>query len=374
LECGAPLKASASEESAEILPEDATTELAEAASQTEPEGGDESPKDAESEPVDAKTEEAESISSAVLKSRSLSIRSAVHHVRGLVKENDQDFVQKHDVDYPLHGFKISILAGADGIGGAASGERWAHATVSLFMGGMGVHLPGFDDQEKHVDREQFWELLKSKVHTYFYPTINWVTQCIYAFGDQTMKGKYGCTFSASVTISDLQNSRAITYIYSVGDSSTFLITSEGIEKLTTDHSSASGALKKYVGYKQPSANGDVIVREFEFNSSFPYATLVHCSDGLTNMLSPEVIREVCETHSNPLMAVCSLIRRALTVEIPFGFSSDAEVPVTTGDDNILVGILCLKGKVRNNEFSEKNSSDSDEPADPLTQNENGSTS
>ena len=95
------------------------------------------------------------------------------------------------------------------------------------------------------------------------------------------------------------------YISHIGDSRVYSIIGEKIERLTTDHSyveklvkdgtitpeEAENHPKKHVLIKAlgcvPEIEPDIIERKFEKNE-----ILVICSDGLTNMLKDDKIRDV----------------------------------------------------------------------------------
>lgn len=272
----------------------------------------------------------------------ITVAAACKHVCGPVKENDQDYCLVEEIEFPLHGFKVVIATGNDGIGGGTGGERWAHATAHLFLAAMGARIPPFDRQEKFLDREQFWQLLNEKVKTYFFPVIDWVTKCVYNFGSQEVgqdqRGKqrtFGCTWVAVVLICDLITGRVVMHGYSVGDSNFFLVTPDQIEKLNTDDS-REGRLDRWVG-QGGSANGQVFVRELQLNrDNLPFLRLLLCSDGVSNMLSSDDIAATVREFTEPAQAVNEIFNRALSVEVPFGFLQhpDAKIPVTVGDDNM----------------------------------------
>ena len=280
----------------------------------------------------------------------MNLRYAAHHERGPVKENDQDYVRQMPISFPLHQIEVVITAGADGVGGAARGERWAQATVDLFLGAFGTRMPGFDDQERFVDHGQFLDLINSKVKTWLFPTVNWVTQCINSFGTQEMgeKKHYGCTFVLTILVCDRQTGKIFLYGYSVGDSSIFLLTRDDkIEKLTTDHSAENGALERLIGYGHANADGNLIEREYQLNLDFPSLLLFHCSDGVTTKLSPEGIEEICR-RERPKQAVQTLITRAMNEAVPYATirPDNPDPSVTLADDNGFAAITSTVVKLK----------------------------
>lgn len=287
-------------------------------------------------------------SATEMDSTPMEVSVSCQHVKGPVKENDQDYCLTVEIDYPLHGFRIVLMVGADGIGGAAGGERWAQATAHMFVGAIRTRLPAFDSQEKFLDRNSFGESLVNQANTFFFPTINWVTSCIYQFGVSEMgeKKNFGCTLVAAAMVCDLQTGAVTMWRYSVGDSSIFMLFDDTIDKINEDHS-RDGQLTRYVG-QGINANGSFEKQSFQVQPGLMgRIMLLLCSDGLTNMLSPDQIMEVCfKTGITPAKAARALIKAALEVEIPYGetINPNPDVPVTTGDDNIFVAITQFKSK------------------------------
>lgn len=272
----------------------------------------------------------------------ISVQASTKTIKGPVKENNQDYVKTEVFAFPTHGIQAVVTAGADGIGGAASGERWSQAAVHLFMAALGPRIPGFDQQGRFTDRSQFWNLLEAKLQQWFFPSVEWATKCVNAFGTQEMGKKlYGCTFNAAVTLTDVQTGKVLLWTYAVGDSPIFLITEDGAEKLTTDHQQ-DGMLTRFMGAGHPNADGNLKQLEFQLGENLPFLHILQCSDGLTNMLSPEEIGEICRKAKNPNEAVRKLTQAAVSVETPYGAATDPRV--TPGDDNIFVGITSIRCK------------------------------
>lgn len=113
------------------------------------------------------------------------------------------------------------------------------------------------------------------------------------------------------------------YIGHVGDSRLYLISGERIERITTDHSFIeelikNGSLKREEAVKHPKKN--LITRAIGCSDELEVDTyvrrlnnddiLVLCTDGLTNMLDEEEIKDVVLGYENPEEACHELIRRA----------------------------------------------------------------
>lgn len=269
------------------------------------------------------------------------------------KENDQDFTRTVVIDYPQHGYRVVLQAGADGIGSSTGGERSAQGTVDLLLGALGMRMPAFGTQEAFMFRESFGEVLVNKVAKWFFPVCDWVHKMVYAIGENEYpprKGArqlYGCTFTLTVTIVDLKTGRVMIYGYWVGDSRVYLITRDICEQLTRDHDRLQGSehvLDKYVG-QMSAANGETFVREMFLTPDSPFVGILHCSDGLTNMVAPEDFAEVCR-NERPEQAVEKLINMAINCEVPYGlqFQAETATPIQPGDDNVFANYTTVQGE------------------------------
>lgn len=268
------------------------------------------------------------------------------------KENNQDYTRSVVIDYPAHGFRVILMAGADGIGSSTGGERMAQAVVDLFLGALGARVPVFSLQDQFMDRAQFGEALANKLAKWFFPVVDWTHKMIYSIGENEFpprKGQrqlFGSTLVATAMICDLSTGRVIVHGYWVGDSRVYLVTRETAECLTKDHDREVGGekvLDRWVGHIA-SADGQVFMRELQLSPDNPIVQLLLCSDGLTNMVGPDEIAEVCRMQP-AAQAVETLISRAVNCEVPYGrqFQSETAIQIQPGDDNILVNLTRIEG-------------------------------
>ena len=127
----------------------------------------------------------------------------------------------------------------------------------------------------------------------------------------------GTTLTAVAVIGDLA------YVVHVGDSRVYLVTKDGIEQMTRDHSlvqrlieldqltreEANSHPQKNVLYRALGQNEtlevDALTRRLPPNSR-----LMLCSDGLWNMVSEKEIQEITMSHTNPQEACDKLVALA----------------------------------------------------------------
>jgi serine/threonine protein phosphatase PrpC len=127
----------------------------------------------------------------------------------------------------------------------------------------------------------------------------------------------GTTVTAAVILGDLA------YIAHVGDSRAYMISDEGIEQVTRDHSLVQrlieldqltveesidhpqrNVLYRAVG-QSDTLDVDAITRRLP-----PRSRLLLCSDGLWNLVSENIIRQTIIQHSNPQEACNRLVKMA----------------------------------------------------------------
>jgi protein phosphatase len=127
----------------------------------------------------------------------------------------------------------------------------------------------------------------------------------------------GTTVTAAVILGDLA------YVAHVGDSRAYLVSDEGIEQITRDHSlvqrlieldqltpeEAAEHPQRNVLYRAIGQNDnldvDVITRRLAARSR-----LLLCSDGLWNLVPEDTILDEISTHPNPQEACNRLVRMA----------------------------------------------------------------
>jgi len=226
---------------------------------------------------------------------------------GLVRSNNQDaaisFVAtSHSVDErPNFGFFIV----ADGMGGHIEGEKASAVTTrvvaSLIMNE--VYLPMLA-RSNGLDRPPLNEIL-----------VNAVQKANKEVLAQVPEG--GTTVTAVVIVGDLA------HVAHVGDSRAYLITGEGVEQITRDHSlvqrlielgqltpeEAATHTQKNVLYRALGqaeiVEVDTLTRRLQANSR-----LLVCSDGLWGLVTEPDLLDICMKNADPQQACEKLVALA----------------------------------------------------------------
>lgn len=212
---------------------------------------------------------------------------------------------------------LGIFIVADGMGGQRDGERAAAITIRIMaeMLTEAIFRPMFRDDLERVPVSEALENAALEANNKIMSEV----------------AGSGSTFVAAVILGDLA------YIAHAGDSRAYMITAEGIEQLTSDHSLVQrlvdlGHITETEAKLHPNtsvlyrglgqAEGleiDTIKRRL-----LPGTTLVLCCDGLWRFVSRDELREIITTAHDLEAACASLI--ALTNS-------------RGGDDNISVIIV-----------------------------------
>lgn len=228
---------------------------------------------------------------------------------GMVRNNNQDsvfsFISTGRSVNQRPDFGLFIVA--DGMGGHHDGEKASAITVNQVASYIttNVYLPmlnGVDD----ADRAPITEAMIAAAQKANADIIARIPDG-------------GTTLSAVAVLGDLA------YIVHVGDSRVYLITKDGAEQVTRDHSlvqrlieldqltreEASVHPQRNVLYRalgqSENLEVDAMTRRLPPNSR-----LMLCSDGLWNMLNEEEVTEIVMKHSNPQEACDKLVALANT--------------------------------------------------------------
>ncbi len=227
---------------------------------------------------------------------------------GMVRGNNQDsmlsVLSSGMSTDELPDFGLFIVA--DGMGGHQEGERASAITVRTLA--------------RHVMNELFGALLEQRMNDPDQPSIaevlrEAVQEANDAVTEQIPEG--GTTLTACVIIGDLA------YIAHVGDSRAYMITDDGIEQITRDHSLVQrlieldqltpeeaaehpqrNVLYRAIGQSE-TLDVDAITRRLP-----PRSRLLLCSDGLWNLVSEDAIVEVLNAHRDPQDACHELVQLA----------------------------------------------------------------
>jgi len=228
---------------------------------------------------------------------------------GMVRGNNQDamigMVASSSMNDNLPDFGLFIVA--DGMGGHQEGERASAITARLVSKYMvsEIFTALLDQRMNDPDRPSIAEVLRTAVQ-----------KANEAVTEEIPEG--GTTATAAVILGDLA------YIAHVGDSRAYLISDEGIEQITRDHSLVQrlieldqltpqdaidhpqrNVLYRAIGQSE-SLDVDAITRRLP-----PRARLLLCSDGLWNMVAEDNILAVLSKHrTNPQDACNELVKLA----------------------------------------------------------------
>ena len=227
---------------------------------------------------------------------------------GMVRSNNQDaafcMLSSASSDDDLPDFGLFIVA--DGMGGYQEGERASAITVRTVV--------------RHVLEEIFTPMLEQRMNDPERPPIadvlrEAVQQANKAVTTELSEG--GTTATITVILGDL------VYIAHVGDSRAYMITDDGIEQITRDHSLVQrlieleqltpeeaaehpqrNVLYKAIGQSE-SLEVDTITRRLQ-----PRARLLLCSDGLWNLVSEDTISEMVHQYPDPQEVCNQLVKLA----------------------------------------------------------------
>jgi serine/threonine protein phosphatase PrpC len=192
------------------------------------------------------------------------------------------------------------------MGGHHDGEKASAITVRIVA--------------EYILEEIYVALLKQKMNDPDRPTISDILQAAVQKANETVTEEIpegGTTATVTVVLGDLA------YIAHVGDSRAYLITDEGIEQVTRDHSLVQrlieldqltpaeaidhpqrNVLYRAIG-QSDSLDVDAVTRRLS-----PRARLLLCSDGLWNLVSEETLAEVVSKHADPQEACSTLVKMA----------------------------------------------------------------
>src|SRR5690606_13022166 len=215
---------------------------------------------------------------------------------GMVRNNNQDAVlsffstSRSVEEQPDFGLFIV----ADGMGGHHDGEKASAMTARLVTNHVmnHIYLPMLNDRGSN-DRPPITEILVEGVQKANADVIS-----------QVPEG--GTTLTAVTVIGDLA------YIVHVGDSRVYLVTKDGLEQITRDHSLVRRLIEldqlteeEAVDHPQKNvlyrAIGQSETLEVDANTKRlpPNSRLLLCSDGLWNLVDDKEIGEIVMSHDNP---------------------------------------------------------------------------
>jgi len=227
---------------------------------------------------------------------------------GMVRGNNQDamysFIASSSSSDDL--VDVGLFVVADGMGGHHDGEKASAITARIVARHVlnEIVLGLLDQVMDDPDRPSISEVLRQAVQT----ANDTVTEEI---------PEGGTTVTIAVIMGDLA------YIAHVGDSRAYLITEDGIEQITRDHSLVQrlieldqltleeaaehpqrNVLYRAIGQSE-TLDVDAITRRLP-----PHSRLILCSDGLWNLVSEQAIHETVLRFGNPQEACNKLVDMA----------------------------------------------------------------
>jgi protein phosphatase len=205
--------------------------------------------------------------------------------------------------YPEH----SIFVLADGMGGHASGE---------VASAIAVETVGDFYMDTGADHDRTWPYKENKKLNYEANRLSTSVKLANLHILEKARATKGCESMGTTVVAALLSKRA-SYMAHVGDSRGYLIRGDQIEQLTSDHS----LLNDYLRTNRLTAeeidafpHKNVIVRalgmretvEVEIRPLEPRSGDIYllCSDGLSGMISDDVILDLTNAHRDDLQTAC----------------------------------------------------------------------
>ena len=238
---------------------------------------------------------------------------------GRVRETDQDSLLLLVLSNALEASErtIALFAVADGMGGHEGGEIASKLTLQVISEILfnELFIPLLQEEAKVVLEEWVLDRIAQAVRA----ASNKVNEEGHRLGHTDEKGGLymGSTLTLALVIDDTA------YIANVGDSRTYILDNEGLNRITTDHSwveleVSRGKLKPEEVYTHPRRNlitrsiGDLNLEIDTFVQQLkPGDYLLLCCDGLWEMIqNPLEITGVIEESESPQVACEELVERA----------------------------------------------------------------
>lgn len=228
---------------------------------------------------------------------------------GAVREQNQDYYDIERIDPNLG---LGIVC--DGMGGAKAGNVASRLAVETFL-----------EKARSIPLE----LWRTEPEAILHSAAEQANEAVYfrAGTDNDCRGM-GTTMVAALVTGEMA------YLLNIGDSRAYLVRSEGITRITRDHSVvealvARGEITPEQARQHPQKNlitrvlgGESKLRADLYRQALsPGDTLLLCSDGLTNMVTDqEILYEVL--HGGPMEDCC---RRLLDITLTRGASDNVTI-------------------------------------------------
>ncbi|MGQ9786978.1 MAG: Stp1/IreP family PP2C-type Ser/Thr phosphatase [Anaerolineae bacterium] len=239
------------------------------------------------------------------------IRIGKHTDVGMVRELNEDSLLALTLERVRASVNetISLLAVADGMGGHAAGDLASSLAIDTLAARMVVHL--------------LTQHLTNHGETTTEYAREWLTTAVQAANDAILAHRHsignnmGTTLVAAVVIGN------VVHIANVGDSRAYLLNSQGIRQITTDHSLVErlislGYINQHEARTHPQRNviyrtlGDLPNVEADYFTEYINTgdRLLLCSDGLSSKLEDREIWEIVMHSASPQEACERLVQAA----------------------------------------------------------------
>lgn len=217
---------------------------------------------------------------------------------GMVRTNNEDAILEHRF---IHcGRTFRLLAVADGMGGGPAGEVASRVAIDTLRDGLEADAWA---NEKAALTSAFWGA-NAAVHAI----------------SMGRTGGAGSRMGTTLVAALVDEDTARAWVANVGDSRCYLLTHDGLEQVTEDHSAlaemrrmdaprGNTARFRNVVTRAIGPEPQVIVDVFGPRQLNPGERLLLCSDGLTNMVRDSEIRGVL-AHDGLEHAAVRLVNRA----------------------------------------------------------------
>jgi serine/threonine protein phosphatase PrpC len=225
---------------------------------------------------------------------------------GKVRTNNEDSLLSMELSCIYQGTiqPCGLFAIADGMGGHASGELASSIVINTIAQKAPCDIVALQNPRY----EEYGEWLKE--------TVRASNQAVY-----DARQKAGNDMGSTLVLCLLIGTHA--YLTSLGDSRIYLVNHESIKQLTIDHSLvqhmvSNGQISEEEARYHPQRNviyrslGDKPQVEVECITQqlFPHDRLLLCSDGLSNLLEDQNLKEIILDASSPQVACDRLVEAA----------------------------------------------------------------
>lgn len=263
---------------------------------------------------------------------------------GLSGKNNEDAIVVDGAFFPKYNIAIDFIVVLDGMGGEKAGEIAANMAVHDITAGLWFLMPSFEQHLGFETKLDFWRFANGQYSRFLVNQLAATNTRVFNYGKakRLKQGNFGATAVIAVALCDLDIGRVMIYGFVAGDPRCYLILDANTIQLSEDQV-IGGKPSSFLG-AHPHLTGKAFSREVWMGEEgIQSLTLLACSDGFWNMLGPNSYPELANQGDAKSVGTAAL-EKSLTVTEPFGRQFDPRV--TTGDDNITLGILKLTANLK----------------------------